>query len=57
VVVQGRYDIVCPMQTAWDLHLGWPEAEFKVIDAAGHSASELDTEKELVAAAEKFKGL
>ena len=57
MVVQGRYDIVCPMQTAWDLHLGWPEAEFKVIDAAGHSASELDTEKELVAAAEKFKGL
>ena len=38
VIVQGRYDMVCPMRTAWDLHRAWPEAEFVVVDDAGHSA-------------------
>jgi proline iminopeptidase len=40
VIVQGRYDIVCPMESAWELHKAWPEAEFIVIKDAGHSASE-----------------
>lgn len=40
VIVQGRYDIICPIQSAWELHKAWPQAELKVIDDAGHSASE-----------------
>ena len=40
VIVQGRYDMVCPMMSAWDLHRAWPEAEYRVIKDAGHSVSE-----------------
>ncbi|VAW88759.1 Proline iminopeptidase [hydrothermal vent metagenome] len=50
VIVQGRYDIVCPMESAWALHLAWPEAELKVIDDAGHSASEEGITRALVQA-------
>ena len=39
-IVQGRYDVVCPMVTAWELHQKWPEAAFYLIDDAGHSMSE-----------------
>jgi len=39
-IVQGRYDIICPMQSAWELHQAWPMAEFNVVAEAGHSASE-----------------
>ena len=40
VIVQGRYDIVCPMMSAWDLHRAWPEADLRIIPDAGHSATE-----------------
>ena len=40
VIVQGRYDVVCPMRSAWDLHRAWPEAELVVVPDAGHSMSE-----------------
>jgi proline iminopeptidase len=40
VIVHGRYDIVCPIGSAWDLHQAWPEAEFLIVPDAGHSASE-----------------
>ncbi len=40
VIVQGRYDVVCPMQSAWDLHHAWPGAELQIIPDAGHSALE-----------------
>lgn len=40
VIVQGRYDIVCPMFSAWDLHRAWPEAKFIVVPDAGHSMTE-----------------
>ncbi len=40
VIVQGRYDVVCPMQSAWDLHHVWPDAELQIIPDAGHSALE-----------------
>lgn len=40
VIVQGRYDIICPMLSAWELHKAWPEAKFEVIKDAGHAASE-----------------
>ncbi|MCZ4281468.1 prolyl aminopeptidase [Kiloniella laminariae] len=57
VIVQGRYDIVCPMTSAYDLHLAWPEAEFCVIPAAGHSASEPDIAAALVEATNRFRAL
>ncbi len=40
VIVQGRYDVVTPMKTAWDLHKAWPEAELVLVGDAGHAASE-----------------
>lgn len=40
VVVHGRYDVVCPIQSAWELHRAWPTADFRVIPDAGHSVSE-----------------
>ena len=40
VIVQGRYDVVCPATTAWELHRAWPEARFVMVQEAGHSATE-----------------
>ncbi len=40
VIVHGRYDVVCPLESAWELHKRWPEANFKIIEDAGHSLSE-----------------
>jgi len=57
VIVQGRYDMVCPIQTADELHRAWPEAEYIVVPDAGHSAMEPGTRKALIAATEKFKAL
>lgn len=39
-IIQGRYDIVCPMQSAWELHKAFPEASFEVIKDAGHAGGE-----------------
>ena len=39
-IVHGRYDVICPLETAWALHKAWPQAKFNVIANAGHSASE-----------------
>jgi len=54
VIVQGRYDVVCPMDSAWQLHKLWPEAELLVIPDAGHSAMEPGIAKGLVSATDKF---
>ena len=54
VIVQGRYDIVCPMMSAWDLHRAWPEAEFRIIPDAGHSVSEPGIASALVEATDRF---
>lgn len=40
VIVHGRYDVVCPVENAWDLHKAWPESDLKIIGDAGHSATE-----------------
>jgi proline iminopeptidase len=37
-IVQGRYDIVCPIDSAWELHKAWPESELQIIPDGGHSA-------------------
>jgi len=54
VIVQGRYDVVCPPRTAWELHQIWPEAEFRVVPDAGHSAFEPGIVHELVEATDRF---
>lgn len=54
VIVQGRYDVVCPIDTAWKLHERWPEADFRVVVDAGHSAYEPGITSELVAATDRF---
>ena len=57
VIVQGRYDAVCPIVSADDLHQAWPEAEYIVVPDAGHSAWEPGICAELVRAAEKFRNI
>jgi proline iminopeptidase len=54
VIVQGRYDVVCPLVSAWELHERWPEADFRVVVDAGHSAYEPGITAELVAATDRF---
>ncbi|MEM7769369.1 MAG: alpha/beta fold hydrolase, partial [Cyanobacteria bacterium P01_A01_bin.37] len=54
VIVQGRYDIVCPMATAWKLHQAWPEAEFIVIPDAGHSVTEPGIQQALIEATDRL---
>ncbi len=54
VIIHGRYDIICPLQTAWDLHQAWPEADFRIVPDAGHSAYETGTTHELVSATDRF---
>jgi proline iminopeptidase len=57
VIVQGRYDIVCPATSAWELHRAFPEAELKIIPDAGHSVSEPGITADLLDATEKFANL
>jgi len=56
VIVQGRYDVVCPMRSAWDLHRAWPEADLRIVPDAGHSAFEPGITHELVSATDRFRG-
>ena len=54
VIVQGRYDVVCPMRSAWDLHRAWPEADLRIVQDAGHSAFEPGIMHQLVEATDRF---
>ena len=56
IIVQGRFDVVCPARSAWDLKKAWPEAELRLVPDAGHSAFEPGTARELVKATDKFAG-
>lgn len=53
-IVQGRYDVVCPVRSAWDLHRAWPEAELHLIPDAGHSAFEDGITQRLVEVTDTF---
>lgn len=53
-IVQGRYDVVCPATSAWDLHRAWPEARLELIPDAGHSISEPGIIGALVDATDRF---
>ncbi|MDD4972854.1 MAG: prolyl aminopeptidase [Bacteriovorax sp.] len=54
VIVQGRYDVVCPAESAWDLHRAFPEAEFHLIADAGHSLSEKGITDALIKATDRY---
>ncbi len=54
VIVQGRYDVVCPMVSAWELHRAWPESELIIVEDAGHSATEVGITSALVEACDRF---
>lgn len=55
VIVQGRYDMVCPPITAFELHHAWPEAQFTIVPDAGHSAMEPGIIRALMNAARYFE--
>ncbi|HEX6044277.1 MAG TPA: prolyl aminopeptidase [Pyrinomonadaceae bacterium] len=55
VIVHGRYDIVCPFMSAWDLHRAWPEASLEIIPNAGHAATEPGIADALVRATDNFR--
>ncbi|MGZ8270046.1 MAG: prolyl aminopeptidase [Methylophilus sp.] len=57
VIVQGRYDMVCPPLTAWELKTAMPHAQFVMVPDAGHSAMEKGTRSALIAATEQFKSI
>ncbi|MDP1729888.1 MAG: alpha/beta fold hydrolase, partial [Devosia sp.] len=54
VIVQGRYDVACPAITAWDLHQAWPEAEFVMVEGAGHAFSQPGILHQLIMATDRF---
>jgi proline iminopeptidase len=54
VIVQGRFDVICPVRSAWDLHKAWPEADLRIVPDAGHSAFETGIARELVMATDRF---
>jgi len=56
VIVHGRYDMPCPARYAWELHKGWPEAEFFLIEGAGHAYSEPGILDRLIYATDRFAG-
>lgn len=57
VIVQGRYDMVCPAKSAWDLHKAWPQSQLVIVPDAGHSVKEPGTLSALVEACDRFRDL
>lgn len=55
IIVQGRYDIICPIEVAYKLHHAWPEADYIVVPDAGHSALDPPLRSRLIEATENFK--
>jgi proline iminopeptidase len=56
VIVHGRYDVICPLENAWELHQAWSGSELSIIADAGHSAAEINTRRRLVEATDLFAG-
>ncbi len=56
VIVHGRYDVVCPLQSAWELHKAWPKSTLEISPASGHSAFEAENVDALVRATDRFAG-
>ena len=53
-IVHGRYDVVCPVANAWDLHRAWPEADLRIIADAGHSGFEAGITDALINATDRY---
>ncbi len=56
VIVHGRYDMPCPLHFAWALHKAWPQAEFHLVEGAGHAFTEPSILDQLIRATDKFAG-
>lgn len=54
-IIHGRYDVVCPVENAWDLHKAWPESRLHIVPDAGHSAKEAGILNKLIEAMERLK--
>lgn len=54
-IVQGRYDVVCPATSSWELHKAWPEAQYTIVPDAGHAAAEPGTRSALIEATDACK--
>ena len=54
VIVQGRYDVVCPVESAWELSQAWPQAKLHIVQDAGHSMSECGIRAKLIAATNAY---
>ena len=57
IIIQGRYDVVCPPTSAYDLVSAWPDARLKIIDDAGHSATEPGIMRALIEAMDSLKSV
>lgn len=55
VIVHGRYDVVCPLANAWDLHKAWPQARLEISPSSGHSGFEAENVDALVRATDGFR--
>ncbi|MNN31676.1 Proline iminopeptidase [compost metagenome] len=54
MIVHGRYDMPCPVRYAFALHAAWPEAEFHLVEGAGHAWTEPGIMHQLIAATDRF---
>ena len=55
VIVHGRYDVVCPVANAWELHAAWPGSELHIVADAGHAMSEPGITHHLLEATDRFR--
>lgn len=54
MIVHGRYDVVCPVENAWELHMAWAGSQLEIVPDAGHSASEMGITHALIGATNEF---
>jgi proline iminopeptidase len=54
IIIQGRYDLICPMESAWELQRAWPNSDLRIVDDAGHAATESGIIKALIKATDYF---
>ncbi len=55
MIVHGRYDVVCPVANAWELHAAWPGSELHIVPDAGHAMAEPGTTHHLLEATDRFR--
>ena len=55
-IVHGRYDMPCPARYAYALHQAWPDADFQIVEGAGHAYSEPGILDQLIRATDRFAG-